>query len=304
MSSTKIDQFLDQSKHASTLLMALNSASTPHTDVAERFQSVGADISESAVRRWRKNHPQDSSAPKILIWDIESSPIIGYTWGLFEQNVIGIIQDWKLLTVSWTWYGSGEYHSKQLCDFKGYKKGSLDDKNLTTFVRNLLNEADYTVAHNGNAFDVKKVNAKFAEHNLTPPSPHTQIDTLQVARRNMKMSSNRLDSLGAIFGLGRKINHSGFSLWTRCMAGETEAWAEMAEYATQDVVLLEAVFERLLPYIKGLNYGLFTKGFVCTNCGSNRLRQEGQFKTPITARPALQCSDCGTWNKGSKRKAS
>lgn len=302
MAKTKIDLFLDQSKQAPSLLMALNSASTAHTEVAEQFIAAGADVSENAVRRWRKAHPAEQSTPKILIWDIESSPIIGYTWGLYEQNVIGVIQDWRLLTVSWTWYGSNEYHAKQLCDFKGYKKGSLDDFTITKFVRDLLDEADYSVAHNGNAFDVKKVNAKFAEHNLTPPSPHSQIDTLQVARRNMKMSSNKLDSLGAIFGLGRKINHSGFELWTRCMAGDKEAWEEMREYAVQDVVLLEAVFERLLPWIKGLNYGLFTSDFVCTNCGCKSLHKRGTFKTPTTSKPAWQCEGCGAWNKRPRGK--
>lgn len=302
MSKSKIDQFLDQSKDGPSLLMALESGSTPHTEVAEQFQGLGASISEASVRRWRHtNHidliKNEACVPKILIWDIESSPIIGYTWGLYEQNVIGVIQDWKLLTVSWTWYGSGEYHAKQLCDFKGYKKGSLDDLLLTKFVRDLLDQADYSVAHNGNAFDVKKVNAKFAEHNIAPPSPHTQIDTLGVARRNMKMSSNKLDSLGAIFGLGRKINHSGFTLWTRCMAGERAAWEEMKEYAVQDVVLLEAVFERLLPWIKGLNYSLFTDEFVCKNCGSAQLSEQGHFISQTAARPAWACETCGTWNK-------
>lgn len=304
MTASKIDRYLQSSENTDEAESAIKNPAVGHQAVADILNLTGLEVSEAAVRRWRTTNKDElRSDPRILIWDIESSPIIGYTWGLFEQNVIDIIQDWKLLTVSWTWYGSGVYEVRQLSDFGSYVPGELDDFELTNFARNLLDEADYSVAHNGNAFDVKKVNAKIAEHNLMPPAPHSQIDTLLVARRNMKMSSNRLDSLGQTLGLGRKINHSGFSLWVRCMAGEPAAWDEMGKYATQDVVLLEQIFERLLPWIKGINYGLFSAGSLCTNCGSQDMTRSGDFKTQTTKRPAWQCSNCGTWSKQPKKVA-
>lgn len=300
MSESTVDRLLSSFKpeDRKQLQEMLQNGAIAHTEVADVL-----GVGEASIRRWRKANGTQRTLPKILIWDIESSPVLGYTWGLWEQNVLSVVQDWKLLTVSWSWYGSGEYHAKQLSDFKGYKKGDLDDYALTEFVRDLLDEADYSVAHNGNAFDVKKVNAKIAEHRLAPPAPHTQIDTLTVARRNMKMSSNKLDSLGVTLGVGRKVKHSGFDLWLRCMAGEKAAWEEMREYAIQDVRLLEAVFERLLPWIKGLNYGQFSGEFVCTNCGSAHIEQGGQYRTAARVTPAWQCSDCGSWTKETKRPA-
>lgn len=303
---SKLDSFLEMSsaKNRKAVLGVLTDPLIPHTEAADDLALL-VDVSEAAVRRWRHAHSTEMQRkePKILIWDIESSPILGWTWGMYEQNVISIEQDWKMLTVSWTWFGSGEYHVKQLCDFKGYKKGDLDDYTLSAFVRDLLNEADYSIAHNGNAFDVKKVNAKFAEHSLVPPAPHTQIDTLMVARRNMKMSSNKLDYLGEILGVGRKVKHQGFDLWLGCMAGDRSCWEKMREYAEQDVRLLESVFERLLPWIKGLNYGHFAGGFVCTNCGSENLTQGGRYKSQTTATAAWLCNDCKTWNRKPKRVA-
>lgn len=259
-------------------------------------------IDEASVRRWRKKNGVEP--PKILIWDIESAPILGYTWGLWDQNVIEVVRDWSLLTVSWTWYGSGVYNAKQLCDFKEYRAGDLDDKSLTLFAKNLLDECDYAVAHNGNAFDIKKINAKIAEHGYAPPSPYTAIDTLMIARRKMKMSSNKLDSLGQTLGLGRKLKHSGFDLWLGCMAGKRVAWKEMGEYAKQDVRLLEQIFERLLPWTTGLNFQQFGLGTACTNCGSGSKFRHGHeyFKTALTKTPAWQCIDCGTWNKEVKIK--
>lgn len=306
MAKSKLDLFFSvaSARDKKTVLQTLNDGSIPHTEIPALLQDF-LTVSEASVRRWRScqgvsllpKTEDEAPAPKVLIWDIESSPVLGYVWGMYEQNVLHVVRDWKLLTVSWTWFGSGEYHAKQICDFGGYKKGELNDEPLALFVRNLLNEADYAVAHNGNAFDVKKVNAKFAEYSFTPPSPFTPIDTLMVARRNMKMSSNKLDSLGTTLGVGRKFKHSGFDLWLRCMAGEPDAWEEMREYAIQDVILLESVFERLMPWIKGLSYGHFTTGFVCSNCGSNDLVQEGQYKTTTNTVPAWNCQECGTWNK-------
>lgn len=275
----------------------LLSALSGHQDSHAHMGRV-LGVSEKAVRNWRSKNDRERTVPKILLWDIESSPILGWTWGLWEQNVLHVEQDWKLLTVSWTWYGSKEYHVKQLCDFKGYRKGDMDDSKLALFIRNLLNEADYAGAHNGDAFDVKKVKAKFVEYGIDPPSPYNQIDTLKVARQNFKMSSNRLDSLGVTLGVGRKVKHSGFDLWLRCMAGDKQAWKAMEEYARQDVVLLEAVFDKLLPYVKGLNYNLFTDKFVCNNCGSSDLKEGGLFKTQVAKKPAWQCQSCGHWTKG------
>lgn len=294
MALSKIDEILANAsaKDRKTWGHWLEDPDNTHAALAVVF-----GVDEASVRRWRKRHEMEQKSPKILLWDIESSPIIGYTWGMWDQNVIEVIQDWKLLTVSYTWYGSGEYQAVQLCDLKGYKPGKLDDKGLSQCARDLLNEADYSIAHNGDAFDVKKVNAKFAEHNIFPPSPHTQIDTLKVARSNMKMTSNKLDYLGERLGLGRKMKHSGFETWKGCMAGDQESWEEMRKYAIQDVVLLESVFEKLRPWVKGLQYGLFTNEQVCATCGSSGLTQDGQFKTLLTSLPAYRCSSCGSFSR-------
>lgn len=257
-------------------------------------------VSEAAVRRWRAaQDPTTKRAPRILLWDIESAPILGYTWGMHEQNVLHVVRDWKLLTIAWSWYGSGVYNVKQLCDFDRYEPGDLDDYEITAFVRELLNQADYSIAHNGDAFDVKKVNAKIAEHGLFPPSPHTQIDTLKVARRNMKVSSNRLDYLGNYLGVGRKVKHSGFDLWLKCMDGDPKAWKEMCRYARQDVVLLEQVFNRLRPWVTGINWKIYVGSEVCGGCGTQRESVDtAAYSTKTRRYRAWSCGSCGSWNKG------
>ena len=36
--------------------------------------------------------------PRILFFDIETAPLTGYTWGVYEQNVIKVLQDWFILS--------------------------------------------------------------------------------------------------------------------------------------------------------------------------------------------------------------
>lgn len=296
MTSHKIDLLLSglAQKERKSLLQDLNNWALTHTELASR-----CGVGETSVRRWRQSNKSNalSSPPKILIWDIESSPILGYTWGLWDQNVIRVKEDWKLMSVAYKWLGESKTHVKQLNDFSGYRAGDLNDKALTEFTRDLLDQCQYAVAHNGVSFDTKKAMAKIIEHGLTPPSPFTQIDTLQIARRNFKMSSNKLDSLGEILGVGRKIKHSGFDLWLQCMAGNPAAWKEMGKYAKQDVTLLESIFIKMLPWVKELNYRLFTPGFVCSNCGSPGLQQDGEIKTKISRKPSWRCLACGSNNK-------
>ena len=52
-------------------------------------------------------------APKILLFDIETSPLEVYTFGLFDQNIglNQIIKDWSVLSFSAKWAGSSEVAS-------------------------------------------------------------------------------------------------------------------------------------------------------------------------------------------------
>src|SRR5271165_7266283 len=45
--------------------------------------------------------------PKILVLDIETSPIVSYTWGLFDQNIglEQIVQESNILSVAVKWLG-------------------------------------------------------------------------------------------------------------------------------------------------------------------------------------------------------
>lgn len=237
--------------------------------------------------------------PKILFWDIENAPNRSFTWGKWKQNVIAFDSEWYLLSFSVKWLG-GKQITKCLADYEGYKPNSEDDKALTEELWTYLDAADILVAHNGDKFDTKKVFTKFIEHGLMPPKPAKSIDTLKVARRRFAFNSNKLDDLGRRLGVGRKLQHNGFELWLGCMNGDPKAWSVMKKYNSQDVRLLQSVYEKLLPYID--NHPNVTvmaeKEYGCRNCGSKNIHSRGRQFTSTGFRNRYQCNDCKTWMSG------
>jgi len=237
---------------------------------------------------------------KVLLLDIETSPLKSYTWGLFKQNVgINMIEEeWSVLTWSAKWLGEKEvlYDSQWNYGFSDAEEDFL----VVSSMWELLDEADIVIGHNGDAFDLKKLNARFAFHNLPPPSPYQTVDTLKVARKNFKFTSNKLDYLAQHLGVGKKMKTGGFELWKGCMDGDTDAWAKMLKYNKRDVVILEKVYKKLLPWIRNHpNLGLYKKKEerVCPNCGSHKVYKRGHYYTKLGRYQKYICDGCGTFSK-------
>lgn len=236
---------------------------------------------------------------KILIYDLEVSPTLAWTYGLWKTNVIKVEQNPSIMSISWRWYGEDETHHTSLAAV-ARKRGTSANLALVKVIHELFNEADILVAHNANRFDNKVAVASFLRYNLPPPSPYKTVDTLQVARSIAKFNSNSLDSLGEILGLGRKTQVTHADLWYRCLNGDARAWKEMEVYNNQDVDLLYAIYERLRPYIKNhTNLGdLSGERGVCPKCESPKLEKRG-FKS---GKQSYQCKGCYGWCNESTKK--
>ena len=240
--------------------------------------------------------------PRILIWDVEVAPIIGTVWGKYEQNLIWEIQGWYFLCFAYKWLGEKKTYVISQRDMPNYKAGSDDDSDVIRKIRALFDEADIVIAHNGDAFDQKKANARMAYWDMSPPSPYKQIDTLKVARRYFKFTSNKLGDLGQHLGLGNKLETGGHELWKGCMAGDIKSWEKMEAYNKQDVVLLEQVYLRLRPWMTNHPpIGIMgDRPASCDNCGSSKMHNHSK-KTYAKRgwRQQYKCYDCGSYKLGS-----
>lgn len=232
------------------------------------------------------------AGPKILLLDIETAPNRVYTWGLFKQNVsISQIEE-PGYTLCWAakWLGSKRVMWEGI---------SHHDDFIQT-IWDLLDEADMVVHYNGSKFDIPVLNKEFILAELSPPSPYHEIDLYKTCRGRFRFASNKLDYVSQALGLGGKVQHKGMSLWEGCMRDNEPDWKIMKKYNKQDVVLLEPLYERLLPWIQPHpNLTLWDKKPErrCPSCGSNNLQQRGTAKSLTQTYKRHHCQDCGKWSR-------
>lgn len=228
--------------------------------------------------------------PKILFFDIETSPNLAYVWGKYEQDIIAFEDEWQILSVAWKWAGD----NKTYCITA---EGCRDDFRVCTRLWNLLTTADIVIAHNGDEFDLKKARARFVSHGLAPLKPLATVDTLKVAKKYFKFNSNKLDDLGKSLGVGSKVKHSGFDMWLGCLKDDPKSWAKMAKYNKRDVELLERVYKKLKPWMeRHPNLAALKGGKGCPHCGSKAVAKWGFRATPAGVQQRMFCKDCGAYH--------
>lgn len=241
----------------------------------------------------------ESTAPKVLFLDIETFPNIGYVWGKYDQNVIRYTQQSCVATFVAKWLGDKKIISRSLPDYKGYAAGSYDDKAIVADLWKLFDEADVIIAHNGDQFDIKVVVGRFILHGMKPPSPFKSVDTKKVVKEVARYNSNSLDDLCALLGFGHKIK-TDFDLWEGCIKGDPVFWNRMVKYNRMDVLLLEKLYLKLLPFAKTHpNLTFWTRG-ECPKCGGHNIQYRGVARCITRQYQRFQCNDCGSWGRVAK----
>jgi len=245
------------------------------------------------------------NSPKIVFLDLETRPLLGYTWGRYETNVLEVYQSWAILSFAYKWLGEKRIHIKALPDYPRYKKDKQNDRDLVRDLWKLLDEAEVVIAQNGDSFDIKKARARFIYHGLKPTSPFKTIDTMKVMRHRFAFDSNKLDDVSKELKIGAKLPHTGWNLWKGCMEGNMKAWALMKRYNVHDIRLLEKLYLRLRPWIENHpNYNLYLGSRMnCPNCGEPTLQKRGTLVQRSYIYIRYQCKNCGRWSKGEALKS-
>lgn len=263
--------------------------------IANRTHSSIGDVRNAKIKVFNS----DRKLPKILIFDIETSPMKAYVWKRWKENISldQTISEWFVICWSAKWLYSSEVLGDVVTPEEAIHE---DDKRVVTSLWKLFNEADIVVAHNGKRFDVPKMNSRFICNDLPPTTPYYIIDTLEVAKKQFGFSSNKLDALATYFGFDHKLD-TDFNLWKTCLEGNQESLNYMLEYNKRDVTLLEEVYLKLRPWIKNHpNLGNYdNNSMVCSNCGSSNLLllQDKYYKTQIGTYNLYRCQ-CGCVSRG------
>ena len=232
-----------------------------------------------------------NKGPKTLIIDIETSPIEANVWGLYDQNIAlnQVKRDWQIISWAAKWLNEKKVMQKDM-------RTSSDEAMLLLPIWYLLDKADIVVTQNGKSFDIKKLNAKFLEVGLAPPSSFQQIDTKLLAKKHFAFTSNSLEYMSNKFNTKyRKLKHKlfpGMELWTECMNGNLKAWKEMARYNKYDVLATEELYKKLVPWGVPVNFNVYYPETTCS-CGSKDFSKNGYNYTSSGKYQRFECKDCG-----------
>jgi uncharacterized protein YprB with RNaseH-like and TPR domain len=245
--------------------------------------------------------------PKILFLDIETAPLLGHVWGLWDNNVAinQIERDWHVL--SW----AAKWSNKKKVMQKDQSKAFFieDDSHILKPLWKLLDQADIVVTQNGKKFDIPKLNARFITHKMNPPSSFKQIDTYQLAKKHFGFSSHKLEYMtNTLCTKYKKLTQrkfSGFDLWRGCLEGNKSAWKEMAKYNKYDVLSLEELYTKLIPWDTSVNFSVYheDKLPVCS-CGSKSFNKNGYFYSSTGRYQRYSCKKCGAEYRSRKNELS
>lgn len=235
---------------------------------------------------------------RILFFDIETAPLLAHIWHPAEGWVTHdrMLHDSFMLSWAAKWRDGETMHSRVLTPQEAKDQ---DDERIVLALADLVRQADIIVAHNIDKFDVPMLNNRLFLRGMEPLGPTKTIDTLKLARRHFRLAHNKLDYLASVLGLGEKIK-TDFQLWRNCYLGDRAALSEMLTYNKHDVVLLEQIFDKMLPYVNGvpsLYEGSREMERSCVYCGSENVQKRGKYRTKASVFQRFCCLDCGKYSR-------
>lgn len=220
-----------------------------------------------------------SAKPKILFYDIETTPVRAYIWRPGKQvirhgqlhkscNVTNII------CIGYCW--NDDRPAKVLYwDYNTQNCEKLIEK-----FDLLIKKADVTIGKNSDRFDVKHINTQRMLHGLPglPEWAKYTDDLEKQMRKYFALPSQSLDYISGLLGFGGK-NPMEFNDWIEIVEQGKNGKAlqrKMGEYCAKDVEDTRAVWNRLEAHITPkFNYSTFYNEFCCTTCGSSRVIKNG-----------------------------
>lgn len=231
---------------------------------------------------------------KRLFFDIETSPMIVYSWRTgYKLNIPtdNIIEDWKIICISYKWQNEDVVRNLT------WDKNQCDKEMLEKFI-SIANEADEIIAHNGDRFDIKKIRTRCIYHRIPMFPKYRTLDTLKKARSGFTFNSNRLDYIAKFLGVGAKLEHEGFNMWVKCLQGDKKALKDMVKYCDMDIIVLEDVYLAMEHYIKPNTHAGVINGnmkYSCPSCGNDEdltlLKNDVTEKGTISR--VMECNTCG-----------
>jgi uncharacterized protein YprB with RNaseH-like and TPR domain len=241
------------------------------------------------------NLPKVTSKTKFkrLFFDIETSPNIVASWRVGYNLQIGpdnILQERAIICICYKWAHESKVHSLT------WNKG--DDKQMLVDFMKIMNAADEIIGHNSDKFDVKWVKTRALIHGIEHLPTYQTVDTLKLAKGNYLFNSNKLDYIGQVLGVGKKMDAGGFKTWKSIFIDhDAKALDKMVKYCKIDVIRLQQIYDKMNPYTKHKTHvgvALGKDKSSCPNCGGDKTRNQGfRYLASGSKKQCRVCLSCG-----------
>lgn len=187
-------------------------------------------------------------------------------------------------------------------NYPEFKKNPNNDEGVCKEIARLMKDVDVIVTQNGKKFDVPVINTRLAKYGLAPITKSIKhIDTKNVFKANYAAYDNKLDTIAKTFGCETKLENGGWQLWMDMYKNKESSKRLMEKYCKQDVNVLEQVFNKLMPVIKGLpNQNRNIDDESCPKCGSEDLIKDGSKRLSNGIYQLYRCKSCGSKSRAVK----
>lgn len=276
--------------------------------------------------------------PKMLVFDIETSPLQAYLWQPGKQVVrhgqlLPGQNMWEIICITYAWVHGGPVGCIKWTPERG-TAGVVEDFDA------LASTADICIGKNNKSFDNKQINSArmFANLPARPEWIKYTADLEQQMRRYFRLPSQSLDYISHKLGLGgkRKMEFQDWidiSQWMVCqkiLAGEDmrpdhldkmlkvlynktneeviktgeKAFNKMCTYGKKDSADTRTLWKYLSKHFEPIyNKAVFNSiEDGCVSCGNNDLCKDGFGITKVGKYQVYKCKSCGY--KGNRKLVS
>ncbi len=242
--------------------------------------------------------------PVDLFFDIETSPMLVFAWGLGKQEIDykRIYKERQVLMVGYA-FDDGPVEILTL-DYDKYDLHVRDndaDQSLVEKFSSILTQADRAIGHNTKRFDISVLRSRLIRHRL-PDFVPVLIDDTYAQTKGIGFASHKLDYMTGFLGLEQKKEHP-YEMWLNVVNHVPGALEEMMTYCKGDVEINRQMYRRLQPYTKSsLNMAVWSGDEeVCPHCGTKGKLLIRKYKYTGAGRyPIYQCGACGKYSPSGK----
>lgn len=242
------------------------------------------------------------SKPKILFFDIETSPLQAWVWSPGQQYVghkqlVSGHSRWGIICITYCW---DDGKKAQAIDW-GYEE--QDTGKVVAEFDKIAAEADVVIGKNSDNFDVKMINSArmFAGLPGLPAWALSSDDLQKQMKKYFRMPSQSLDYYSKELGIGGKIKmemQDWIDIVEKNHNGQKKL-DKMLKYGKKDVEDTRKLWHMLSEHFdskfNSARFNNFAVACKHADCGSENVFKNGSKMSGGIKYQTYGCADCGRY---------